>query len=210
MRAIFLDRDGVICKNRSDHVKSWAEFEFLPGVKESLAALSRLGLPLIIVTNQAAIGRELMTIELLEDIHQRMTAEVAVHGGRIDRIMYCPHRPEDGCDCRKPNPGMLVQAAAEMDLDLTRSYLVGDAATDIQAGQQVGCHTILVLTGRGIEQLIPTLHFTGGHLLTIAHDLREATDYILRTELSLSNEPELANLAQYQQLGAATKFRESL
>lgn len=210
MRAIFLDRDGVICKNRSDHVKSWAEFEFLPGVKESLAVLSRLDLPLIVVTNQAAIGRELMTVELLEDLHQRMVAEIAAHGGRIDRIMYCPHRPEDGCDCRKPKPGMLLQAAAEMGIDLTHSYLVGDAATDIQAGQQVGCHTILVLTGRGVEQLIPTFHFTGGHLLTIARDLKEAADYILKTELSLSNEPELANLAQYQQWGTATRVGESL
>lgn len=209
MRAIFLDRDGVICKNRSDHVKSWAEFEFLPGVKESLAALSGLDLPLIVVTNQAAIGRELMTVELLEDIHQQMTAEIAAQGGRIDRVIYCPHRPEDGCDCRKPKPGMLLQAAAEIEIDLTHSYLIGDAATDIQAGQQVGCHNILVLTGRGVEQLIPTFHLTGGHFLTIARNLKEAADYILKTELDLSNETESANLAQYQQLWAVTKFQES-
>jgi D-glycero-D-manno-heptose 1,7-bisphosphate phosphatase len=209
MRAIFLDRDGVICKNRPDHVKSWAEFEFLPGVKESLAALSRLDLPLIVITNQAAIGRGLMTVELLEDIHQRMVTEIAAHGGRIDRIIYCPHRPEDGCDCRKPKPGMLVQAAAEIGIDLTRSYLVGDAATDVQAGQQVGCHNILVLTGRGVEQLISTVHLTGGHFLTIARNLEEAAVYILRTELGLSHEPELAHLAQYQQPRAVTKLQDN-
>jgi D-glycero-D-manno-heptose 1,7-bisphosphate phosphatase len=209
MRAIFLDRDGVICKNRSDHVKSWAEFEFLPGVKESLAVLSGLDLPLIVVTNQAAIGRGLMTVELLEDIHQRMVAGIAAHGGRIDRIIYCPHRPEDGCDCRKPKPGMLLRAAAEMGIDLTLSYLVGDAATDIQAGQQVGCHNILVLTGRGVEQLIPTFHFTGGHFLTIARNIEEAAAYILRTELGLRNETELSNLAQHQQPGTVTRFQES-
>lgn len=209
MHAIFFDRDGVICKNRSDHVKSWAEFEFLPQVKESLAALSLLNLPLIVVTNQAAIGRGLMTVELLEDIHQRMVAEIAAQGGRIDRIFYCPHRPEDSCDCRKPKPGMLYQAAAEMGLDLTRSYLIGDAMTDIQAGRQAGCHNILVLTGRGSEQLIPTVHFTGGHFLTISRNLKEAAEHIFRTELGLSGEAGLANLTQYQQLLAVNRFQES-
>lgn len=209
MRAIFLDRDGVICKNRSDHVKSWAEFEFLPGVKESLAALSGLDLLLVVVTNQAAIGRGLMTVELLEDIHQRMVAEIAAHGGRIDRIIYCPHRPEDGCACRKPKPGMLLQAAAEMEIDLSHSYLVGDAATDIQAGQQVGCQTILVLTGRGVEQSIPTFHFTGEHSLTISRNLKEAAEYILRTELGQGNETERANLSQDQQPWTVIKFQEN-
>lgn len=209
MRAIFLDRDGVICKNRSDHVKSWAEFEFLPEVKESLAALSLLNLPLIIVTNQAAIGRGLMTVQLLEDIHQRMVAEIAAAGGRIDRIFYCPHRPEDGCHCRKPKPGMLQQAASEMGLDLAGSYLVGDAATDIQAGQQVGCHNILVLTGRGTEQLITTFQFTGGHALTISRNLKEAAAYIFKTELKLNSKTELADLTQYQQLLAMNRFQES-
>jgi D-glycero-D-manno-heptose 1,7-bisphosphate phosphatase len=188
LRAIFLDRDGVICENRIDHVKSWQEFEFLPGVKENLASLSRLGWPIIVVTNQAAIGRGLMTTETLEDIHQRMVAEIAAYGGRIDRIIYCPHHPEDECACRKPQPGMLLQAAAEMNLDLTRSYLIGDAATDIQAGQQVGCHNILVLTGRGKEQLLSALHSPGGHFLTISGTLAEATHYILKAELRVTDE----------------------
>lgn len=188
MRAIFLDRDGVICENRIDHVKNWQEFEFLPGVKESLARLSRLDFSIIVITNQAAIGRGLMTTEALEDIHQRMVAEITANDGRIDRIIYCPHRPEDECDCRKPKPGMLLQAAAEMNLDLTDCYLIGDAATDIQAGQQVGCHNILVLTGRGKEQLLATLHPPGGHFVTIASTLAEATNYILKAELRVSDE----------------------
>jgi D-glycero-D-manno-heptose 1,7-bisphosphate phosphatase len=188
LRAIFLDRDGVICENRIDHVKSWQEFEFLPGAKESLASLSRLGFSIIVVTNQAAIGRGLMTTEALEDIHQRMVAEIAAHGGRIDRIIYCPHHPEDECDCRKPKPGMLLHAAAEMNLDLTSSYLIGDAATDIQAGQQVGCHNILVLTGRGKEQLLSALHSPGGPFLTISSTLAEATSYILKVELRVTDE----------------------
>lgn len=184
MRAIFLDRDGVICQNRTDHIKSWNEFEFLPGVQKSLAALSRVGLPIIVVTNQAAISRGLLTSEVLDDIHQRMVAEITAYGGRIDRIFYCPHLPQAGCHCRKPEPGMLLQAAQEMDLDLTGSYLVGDAASDVQAGQQVGCHTILVLTGRGQEQLIPALHSSGGHFLTISRDLTEAVAHILASEVA--------------------------
>lgn len=205
MRAIFLDRDGVICKNRSDHVKSWAEFEFLPEAKESLVTLSRLNLPLIVVTNQAAIGRGLMTVELVEDIHQRMAAEITAAGGRIDRIFYCPHSPQEACPCRKPKPGMLQQAAAEMSLDLAHSYLVGDAATDIQAGQQVGCHNILVLTGRGTAQLIPTFQLTGGHALTISRNLKEAAEHIFNIERGLNDKTGLAELTEYPSLLAVDR-----
>ena len=195
MRAIFLDRDGVICENRSDHVKNWSEFEFLPGIKKSLATLSRLGLPIIIVTNQAIIGRGMVTVETLEDIHRRMVAEIVAHGGRIDRLIYCPHQPEDECDCRKPKPGMLLQAAAEMGIDLTQSYLIGDAASDIQAGQQVGCRTFLVLTGRGVEQSSLALHCAGSHFVTIARDLRETVDHILKAELNITDESDRLNFA---------------
>lgn len=195
MRAIFLDRDGVICENRSEHVKNWNEFKFIPGVKRSLAALSRLDLPIIVVTNQAAVSRGMITVETLEDIHRRMVAEIAAFGGRIDRVIYCPHHPEEACDCRKPKPGMLLQAAAEMDLDLKQSYLIGDAASDIEAGQQVGCRTFLVLTGRGLEQSVSVLNAAGGHLVTIALNLRDAADYILKAELNITAEASLLNLA---------------
>lgn len=106
MRAIFLGRDGVICQDRRDDLKSWSEFEFLPGIKESLAALSRLGLPIVVVTNQPAIGRGLVPVAVVEDIHRRMVAEIAAYGGHIDRVIYCPHCPEDECSCRKPRPRM--------------------------------------------------------------------------------------------------------
>ena len=190
MRAIFLDRDGVICENRSDYVKSWREFEFLPGVKDSIAALSRLGLPIVVVTNQAAIGRGLVSAEAVEAIHERMVAEIAAYGGRIDRVIYCPHRPEDECACRKPKPGMLLQIAAEMKIDLSQSYLVGDAASDLQAGQEVGCRTFLVLTGRGAEQLGSVLQAPGGYFVTIARNLLNAADYILKAELKIDDEPD--------------------
>jgi D-glycero-D-manno-heptose 1,7-bisphosphate phosphatase len=194
MRAIFLDRDGVICENRSDHVKSWAKFKFLPDAKDSLAALSRLGLPIIVVTNQAAIGRGLVTANVVEDIHERMQAELASHGGRIDRVIYCPHRPEDACRCRKPEPGMLVQVAQEMGIDLAQSYLVGDASTDVIAGNRVGCRTFLVLTGRGFQQLLPTLGLVGNNF-TLVRNLMDATSHILKVELDITDEADQLNLA---------------
>lgn len=188
MRAIFLDRDGVICENRTDHVKNWDEFRFLPGVKNSLAALSRLGLPIVVVTNQAVVNRKLVPPWVLDDIHRRMVAEVEAFGGHIDRVLYCPHRPEDGCACRKPQPGMLLQAAYEMGIDLSRSYLVGDAATDLEAGQRVGCQLFLVLTGRGMQQLLPSFRRVGR--FTITRNLMEATAHILKAEINIPDEVE--------------------
>jgi D-glycero-D-manno-heptose 1,7-bisphosphate phosphatase len=184
MRAIFLDRDGVICKNRPDHVKSWAEFEFLPGVKYALANLSQLDLPVVVVTNQGLINRGLATAEVVEEIHRRMTAELTAAGARIDRVYTCPHRPDEGCDCRKPQPGMLLQAARELSIDLAGSYLVGDALTDLLAGSRVGCQTYLVLTGRGPGQLWPAFQALGGGF-TIVRDLKDAVNHILNSEQSI-------------------------
>lgn len=194
MRAIFLDRDGVICVNRHDYIKSWAEFQFLPDAKNSLAALSRLGLPVVIVTNQSAIGRGIVPASVVEDIHRRMVAEIVVHGGRIDRVLYCPHSPEARCDCRKPQPGMLLQAAQEMNIDLASSYLVGDAATDILAGNRVGCRTFLALTGRGFQQLLPALGAVGNNF-TIVRSLMEATTQILKAELEIADAADQSSSA---------------
>ena len=193
MRAIFLDRDGVICENRSDHVKSWQEFEFLPGAKKSLAALGQLNLPIIVITNQAIVNRGLVTASAVEDIHCRMVAEITAAGGRIDRVIYCPHRPEDNCECRKPKPGMLLQAAQEMNLDLTGSYFVGDAATDLIAARQVNCQAFLVLTGRGFQQLIPALQSVG-RKFTLTRNLMDAAEHILASELNSTNKAMSAGI----------------
>lgn len=188
MQAIFLDRDGVICENRSDHVKSWDEFRFLPEAKRSLAALSQLGLPIIVVTNQAIVGRKMVPSSVVDDIHRRMVAEIEAEGGRIDRVMYCPHRPEDGCDCRKPGSGMLLQAADEMGIDLSSSYLVGDAATDMLAGQRVGCQLFFLLTGRGFQQLLPAVHAVDD--FTITRNLMSVATRIIKVELGVPDEME--------------------
>jgi D-glycero-D-manno-heptose 1,7-bisphosphate phosphatase len=153
-RAVFVDRDGVICRNRKDHVKSWEEFVFLPGALDALARLSSSELSVVVITNQAVINRHMVTVPVLEEIHARMVQAIRAAGGRVDRVAYCPHRPEEQCDCRQPRPGLLLGTAEELGLDLARSYLIGDAATDIQAGRAVGCRGYLVLTGRGLRQLI--------------------------------------------------------
>jgi D-glycero-D-manno-heptose 1,7-bisphosphate phosphatase len=149
--AVFLDRDGVINYNRHDYVKSWSEFELLP---HSLAALRRLAstnIPIVVVTNQSAVRRGLISPFELYDIHARMTWIVRAHGGRINRIFHCPHLPSDACSCRKPEIGLLTKAAQTMNIDLRRSYLVGDAMSDVHAGLRAGCRSLLVLTGRGAQ-----------------------------------------------------------
>jgi D-glycero-D-manno-heptose 1,7-bisphosphate phosphatase len=162
MRAVFLDRDGVISENRNDHVKSWEEFRFLPGALDALARLHQAGFPLFIVTNQAIVNRGMITAHMLEDIHARMLGHVVQHGGFINDIRYCPHDYGENCTCRKPRAGMLIELAARWQIDLADSYFIGDAWTDIAAGRSVNCRTILVRTGRGEEHTrLPESHENG-------------------------------------------------
>lgn len=153
MKTVFVDRDGVINVNRDDHVKSWKEFVFLPGVVQSLAELTSFGFRIVVITNQAAINRGIVSRESVELIHRRMVAALRSGGAVVEEVLCCPHRPEEACECRKPQPGLLLQAAIRLGIDLTESYLIGDALTDIRAAQEVGSHPILVLTGRGLQQL---------------------------------------------------------
>jgi D-glycero-D-manno-heptose 1,7-bisphosphate phosphatase len=181
MRAIFLDRDGVISENRNDHVKSWEEFRFISGALDALARLRQAGFPLFIVTNQAIVNRGMITVQGLEDMHARMLGHVVQHGGFIDDIRYCPHDYGENCACRKPSPGMLIDLATRWQVDLASSYLIGDAWTDIAAGRAVNCRTILVRTGRGEEhiRLPESRHYPADHT---AADLPDATNWILQIE----------------------------
>src|SRR5215831_13737589 len=104
MSTIFLDRDGVINENRADYVKSWQEFRFLPGSKEAIARLTHAGHRIIVCTNQACIARRIVAVETVEEIHRRMTAEIAQVGGMVRKVYYCPHGKDEGCFCRKPQP----------------------------------------------------------------------------------------------------------
>ncbi len=147
-QAIFLDRDGTINRERADYVKSWHEYEWLPGAQEALALLAQQGAPILIVTNQSAVGRGILEMSTLDAIHAQVQVEAAAAGGRIDRFFVCPHTPAQQCGCRKPQPGLLQQAAAQYNLDLARCVMIGDAITDLQAAAAAGCPCILVRTGR--------------------------------------------------------------
>jgi len=150
--AVFLDRDGVIIENRDDYVKSWREVRFLPGAFAAIRQLPALGYVVVIVTNQSAIGRGLLTLADAVQINRQIVAEIEAHGGRVDACYLCPHHPAAHCDCRKPAPGMLLRARDDLQLDLTRSHLVGDALTDIEAAEAAQVPGVLVRTGRGAAE----------------------------------------------------------
>jgi len=180
-RAIFLDRDGVINVNRPDHVKAWDEFVFLPNALAALQKLAACDLRVIVTTNQAAIARGMVTEETVRDIHARMIEKAARAGGRIDAVYYCPHHPDDKCGCRKPQPGMFVRAARDFDIDLARSFVVGDAFSDVAAALAIGARPILVMTGRGRAQHTEMLaNNQTGH--QVADDLLSAVEWILYEE----------------------------
>ena len=196
MRAIFLDRDGVISENRDDHVKSWDEFRFLPGALEAIAWLRESGFRVFVVTNQAIVNRGIVSAEVIDDIHARMLWHVVQHGGFIDDIQYCPHDYGENCHCRKPRPGMISALAAKWNIDLSRSYMIGDAWTDIAAGHAANCRCIMVRTGRGEEhsRLPETQKYPANH---VAADLREAANWILTQEgLSLTVDKGTAQIAR--------------
>ena len=151
--AIFLDRDGVIIANRANYVRSWAEVEIFPQALEALAYIQPLPYAVVIVTNQSGVGRGLIPTEIAEEINMRLVERIEAAGGHINAVYMCPHAPQDACSCRKPKPGLLFQAAEDLDIDLNRSILIGDALTDLEAGQAAGVsQNVLLRTGRGAEQ----------------------------------------------------------
>jgi D-glycero-D-manno-heptose 1,7-bisphosphate phosphatase len=149
---IFFDRDGVINERiRGGYVTHWTEFRFLEGIVPVLRRLSRLHLPMIVVSNQSGINRGLLGQRSLRQITSRFVDLLARHGARIDAAYYCPHTDEQACSCRKPKPGMLLQAARDYRIDLTRSVLIGDEPRDMEAAAAAGCGGILL--DHGIEDL---------------------------------------------------------
>lgn len=150
---IFLDRDGVIIENVDRYVRSWADVVLLPRAISALARLTLAGYTLLVVTNQSAVGRGLLSLHDAQSINHRLAQEISAGGGHISAFYLCPHTPEDHCACRKPQPGLLLRAAQDLAVDLSAATLVGDALTDIQAGQRAGIHcNVLVQTGRGSLQ----------------------------------------------------------
>jgi len=157
-RAVFLDRDGTLNIER-DLVRTPEDLELIPGAVDALKLLSAAGYALVIVTNQSARARGLLTEDELEAVHASLRATLAASSVELTDIVHCPHHPSAGepplradCDCRKPKPGLIIRAASEHQLDLSSSWLVGDAARDIEAGQRAGLRALLVETGKGAQE----------------------------------------------------------
>jgi D-glycero-D-manno-heptose 1,7-bisphosphate phosphatase len=176
---VFLDRDGVINYDSPNYIKGWHEVEFIPGSLAGIRELTQKGLVVIVITNQSAIKRQLITLEALQELHRRMRASVAEAGGNIAAVYFCPHGPQDNCTCRKPAPGLFRQAQQAFQIDLTSAVMVGDSAKDIEAAYRAGCGlTVLVKTGNGAEAL-KTLR--QGAMLPdhVADDLHAAAQWIV-------------------------------
>ncbi|MCK4239835.1 MAG: D-glycero-beta-D-manno-heptose 1,7-bisphosphate 7-phosphatase [Candidatus Lokiarchaeota archaeon] len=152
-RAIFLDRDGVI-NIEVEYLSDPKNFEFIEGSVEALRILKQKGFILIIITNQAGIARGYYTKEALNEIHKKMNRLLKEQDVVLDDIFYCPHHPDftEECECRKPKPGMIFKARDKYNINLKKSYMVGDTLKDIEAGHKAQCFTVLVLTGYGIEE----------------------------------------------------------
>ena len=151
--ALFLDRDGVIIENRQDYIRSWSDVAIYPQALAALAKIKSSQHKIFIITNQSVIGRGLISQDAGQEINERLVKKIQFSGGRIDGVFMCPHAPQDNCNCRKPQPGLLLDAASLHSIDLKNSILVGDALSDILAGQNAGIpRNVLVLSGRGLVQ----------------------------------------------------------
>jgi D-glycero-D-manno-heptose 1,7-bisphosphate phosphatase len=146
---VFLDRDGTINVRASEHeyITDPSRFHWLPEALAGMVRLAHGGLPLVVVSNQRGVSRGLVSIAVLESIERTIQDALADHGCRVEAFRYCTHALEDGCACRKPRPGMLLDAAGDLDFDLTRSWMVGDTLDDMRAGTAAGCRTILLTDG---------------------------------------------------------------
>ncbi len=180
---IFLDRDGVINRSPGEgmYVTSRRQFRFLPNAKRAIRALSDAGFVIAVVSNQSGVSRGVMTRSALSELTDWMLEEIRDAGGQIAVVRYCVHRDEDPCACRKPKAGLLRTAARGLSVDWTRSFLIGDAQIDMEAGYRAGCRTVLVLCGRtravevGVWRRSPDL---------IAKDLWDATRMILHEDIA--------------------------
>ena len=187
-RAVFMDRDGTVAEEVG-YVNHVSRVRLLPGSAQAIQRIRASGFLAVIVTNQSGVAREYFDEALIGRVHERLAELLTREGAALDGIYYCPHHPREGnppyrreCDCRKPQPGLLTRAAAERQIDLARSYMVGDGIVDVGAGASVGATTILVLTGYGrglLEHRRSRWIVQPDH---IAEDLPSAVSWILQRE----------------------------
>jgi D-glycero-D-manno-heptose 1,7-bisphosphate phosphatase len=177
MKLVILDRDGVINQDSDAYIKSPEEWIPIPGSPEAIARLKRAGYTVVVATNQSGIARGYYDLGTLERIHRKMEQTLRAAGGSVDGIFFCPHGPDDGCDCRKPKPGLLRQIEAAFDLKLSGVPVIGDSLRDLQSADAVGARGILVLTGKGNKTARdPALDTT----VPVYDDLARAVDALLK------------------------------
>jgi D-glycero-D-manno-heptose 1,7-bisphosphate phosphatase len=188
-RAVFLDRDGTINEDVG-YPGRWSQVKIYPWSAAAVRRLNAAGFAVVVVTNQSGVGRGYFTEDDLQEIHGRLVAAFVAEGARIDGIYYCPHYAlsdspayRQDCPCRKPGPELGLRAAADLDLDLTRSYVVGDKVEDVMFGRALGATAVLVLTGYGAETR-QKLAAEGNAAAVVAANLGEAVDWILAREPS--------------------------
>ena len=179
MRAVILDRDGVINHDSDEFIKTPEEWVPLPGSLQAIARLHQAGFTVAVATNQSGVGRGLLTLEALQQIHARMLDGVRDHGGAITEIAFCPHLPDAGCDCRKPAPGLLHELARRLDLDLDGVPVVGDSERDLIAARRAGASPVLVRSGKGLRTLASSRDLQG---IPVFDDLAAFVDDLLAGE----------------------------
>lgn len=181
MKAIFLDRDGVINRDPGfgDYIKSWEEFEFMPGAIDAIKLLNKHGYEIFVISNQAGVAKGLFSQKALDEITANMLKEIEAKGGKIRAISYCTHASDAGCDCRKPNTAQIKKATKGMDIDFRKTYFIGDSRLDVGAGKNAGCKTILLLTGKeDLEDSKAWRHKPD----FIKNNLTEAVKWVLKDE----------------------------
>ncbi|MDF2690159.1 MAG: D,D-heptose 1,7-bisphosphate phosphatase [Gammaproteobacteria bacterium] len=176
-KLVIIDRDGVINFDSDEYIKSVEEWQPIPGSLEAMARLHQAGYLLAVATNQSGIARGLFNVAELKAMHQKMQSLLQQLGGKIDALVYCPHGPDDHCDCRKPKPGLLLQISQQLGVNLENAYFVGDSFKDIQAARAVNAKPILVKTGKGERSLQE--HPELIHEVSIYNSLQEFTHFLL-------------------------------
>jgi D-glycero-D-manno-heptose 1,7-bisphosphate phosphatase len=181
MKAIFLDRDGVINRKAPDgeYVSRWAEIQFLPDVFSAVLKLSQAGFKIFIITNQRGVALHKVQLQDLEDIHSRLKERFLHHGTVIDGIYCCPHAIAENCSCRKPKPGLLQQAARDYALDLPSCWMIGDAPSDVEAGRAAGCRTARILHTGVSAHSDPAADITASDLLAVSLRILQPTSMLL-------------------------------
>lgn len=186
---VFLDRDGTVNRD-TGYITSPQELDLFPGVVEAVASLNRAGARVVLVTNQSAIARGFMTVDQLQTIHAVLLSRLEAGGARLDAVYYCPHHPHDGCRCRKPQPAMIHRAAADLALDLSRAYVIGDQPRDIELARRVGARAVLVLSGQTTGEAAHDMDMEPSGIAPdfVAEALGDAVEWIFR-DVNTSRQP---------------------